>query len=196
MMDDSTTVWTVRLICVRIDNDLKICNSPFNIMVPSSEDFGGVIHYVKEVTPSLRDKDHGKFRFYKPPLDHPIHVSSLHRFQLTQEHLRSVLPITCKVEEEFWEKDADRCFNIDVIVCVDSGEHGGVVLRTLLNTESSNSLLHHVTFHLRNCNEIQLFPEAQLFDNNLSESPVDELLPEFVVHSVGEVWFQTDPNSV
>jgi hypothetical protein len=27
---------------------------------------------VKEVTPSLKDEDHGKFKFYKPPSDHPV----------------------------------------------------------------------------------------------------------------------------
>ncbi|KAI9437734.1 hypothetical protein H4582DRAFT_2077346 [Lactarius indigo] len=158
MMNDSTTVW---LICILIDDYLKICDSPFTIMVLPEEDFGGVIDYVKEVTPSLKGKDHGKFRFYKPPLDSPICVSqSLHG-------------------EEFQEKDADCHFDIDVIAHVDSGEHGGVALRRL-SMESSNSLLHHVTFCLRSCDEVQLPPEARLFDNNISELPIDEALPDFV----------------
>ncbi|KAH9012536.1 hypothetical protein EDB85DRAFT_2158946 [Lactarius pseudohatsudake] len=179
MMNDSTTV---RLICVLIGDDLKIRGSSFTITVPSEEDFGGVIDYVKEATPSVRDKDHGNFRFYKPPLDNPISVSqSLHGFPLTREYLGlgSALLITSKVSEECQKKDADRRFNIDVIVHVDSGEHGGVALRRL-SVDSSNSLLRHVTFRLRNCDEVQLLPEARLFDNNISELPIDEALPDFV----------------
>ncbi|KAI9429242.1 hypothetical protein H4582DRAFT_2065551 [Lactarius indigo] len=84
----------VQLLCILIDNDLKVRDFPFTIKVPIREEVGGIIHYVKEVTPSLRNKDHGKFRFYKPPLNHPIHVSDPHpRFQLTTEHLRSPLLI-------------------------------------------------------------------------------------------------------
>ncbi|KAH9020352.1 hypothetical protein EDB85DRAFT_1896221 [Lactarius pseudohatsudake] len=119
MMNDSTTV---RLICILIDDDLKIRNSPFTITVPIEEDFGGLIDYMKEATPSVRDKDHGNFRFYKPPLDNPICVSqSHHGFPLTREYLRSALLITCKVNEEFQEKGDDHHFDIDVIVHVDSG---------------------------------------------------------------------------
>ncbi|KAI9446715.1 hypothetical protein H4582DRAFT_2052659 [Lactarius indigo] len=84
----------VRLLCILIDDDLKVHDFPFTIKVPIREEVGGIIRYVKEVTPSLRDKDHGKFRFYKPPLNHPIHVSDPHPgFQLTTEHLRSPLLI-------------------------------------------------------------------------------------------------------
>jgi len=116
---------TVRLICILIGDDLKICDSPFTITVPSEEDFGGVIHYVKGVTPSLRDRDHGKFSFFKPPSDRPICIShSHHGLQLTREHLGRALLITWKVSEVFQEKGVDRRFDIDAIIHVSSGEHG------------------------------------------------------------------------
>ncbi|KAI9435864.1 hypothetical protein H4582DRAFT_2059329 [Lactarius indigo] len=117
----------VRLLCILIDDDLKVRDFPFTIKVPVREEVGGIIRYVKEVTPSLRDKDHGKFRFYKPPLNHPIHVSDPHpRFQLTTEHLRSPLYVPCGISEEFSENGDDRRFDIDVIVQIDSGERGFV----------------------------------------------------------------------
>ncbi|KAH9170484.1 hypothetical protein EDB89DRAFT_1907733 [Lactarius sanguifluus] len=191
MMNNSTTV---QLICILIGDDLKIHGSSFTITVLSEEDFGGVINYMKEATPSVRDKDHGNFRFYKPLLDNPISVSqSLHGFPLTREYLRlrSALLITCKVSEEFQEKDADCHFNIDVIIHVDSGEHGGVTCH--LSMESSNSLLRHVKFCLRNCNEVQLLPEAWLFDNNISELPIDEALPDFVQQLEQELCLQCSP---
>ncbi|KAH9008452.1 hypothetical protein EDB85DRAFT_1904224 [Lactarius pseudohatsudake] len=157
-----------------------IRNSPFTITVPIEEDFGGLIDYVKEATPSVRDKDHGNFRFYKPPLDNPICVSqSHHGFPLTREYLGSALLITCKVNEEFQEKGDDHRFDIDVIVHVDSGGRGGVALHRL-SAESNNGLLRHVTFRLRNRDEIELLPEARLFDNNISELLRDETLPSFV----------------
>ncbi|KAH9159669.1 hypothetical protein EDB89DRAFT_1915801 [Lactarius sanguifluus] len=49
---------------------------------------------MKEITPSLKDIDHVKFRFYKPPVIHLISVLDPHPgFQLTREHLRSLLLI-------------------------------------------------------------------------------------------------------
>jgi hypothetical protein len=121
-MTDSTVV---RLVCIRIEDNLKVHDAPFTIRVPPSEDIGGVIHFVKEVTPSLKDIDHGKFRFYKPPSDHPVSVCKVfHGFQLTRENLGSPLPVPCKVDEVFLEKDAGRRFDIDIVVHINSGEWG------------------------------------------------------------------------
>jgi hypothetical protein len=117
-MTDSTKI---QLICILIHDDLKVRDSPFSIKVPREEDFGGIIHYVKEVTPSLKAKDHRKFKFYKPPLEHPICIShSLSGFQLSQEHLASPLLITCKVQDEFQEKGTDRHSDVDLVVHVNS----------------------------------------------------------------------------
>jgi hypothetical protein len=122
-MTESTSN-TIRLVCVLINDKLKIRDSVFIIKVPSSYDFGDVIHSVKEVTPSLKDKDHGKFRFYKPPSSHPVSASSFHGFQLTPENLGSPLLVLHKINEVFLEKNVDKCYAVDVVVQVNSEEQG------------------------------------------------------------------------
>ncbi|KAH9020351.1 hypothetical protein EDB85DRAFT_2153124 [Lactarius pseudohatsudake] len=132
----------------------------FTLRVPLDEDIGGVVNYVKGVTLSVRDKDHGKFKFYKPPSDHPICISHLHHgFQLTRKDIGDLLLVPLTVSEVFQKKGADRRFNIDVVVHIDSEEHS-VIVRTLL-AESSNPWLQYVTFHLRQCSDIQLPPEKR-----------------------------------
>jgi hypothetical protein len=120
-MNDSTMVW---LLCILIDDELKVCDSPFAITVPTSEEIGRVIHFVKEVTPSLQDDDHGKFTSYKPPSHYQVSVlHSFHGFQLTQENLESALQVSCKINEVFREKDVGHGLNIDVIVHI-NGKYG------------------------------------------------------------------------
>ena len=123
MNDDSMNV---RLLCVVVDNSLKVCDSSFTIKVPSGGLCGRIISCVVEVTPSLQGVDHKRFRLYKPPSSHPIHVSdSLDGLQLTEEHLVDPLlpPYTVKkFQERFQENGDDRCLSVDAIVCVDSGK--------------------------------------------------------------------------
>jgi hypothetical protein len=212
-MSDSTAV---RLVCVVIDDDLKVANSPFTVTVPPYEDFGGFVDYVKAVTPSLKDKDHGKFKFYKPPLDHPIPaLHSLHGFQLTREHLGNPILIACKTKEVFQEKEADRRFDIDVIIHTGSGGYGtfsyfdllidwasicmtlpsgtgSAPPRTLL-TESSDPLLRAVTLHLQSQDEVELPPVVRLLENNIHELSTDEALPDFVRQLERELDLQRFP---
>ena len=121
VMNNSTTV---RLICVLIDDDLKIRDSPFTIKVPTDGEISDVIRYVQEVTPSLKDRDHGKFSFFKPPSESPVYVSnSTHGLQLSRKHLGSSLCIIDKVS--MFQEKGDNCrSNIDVVIHVGSGEHG------------------------------------------------------------------------
>ncbi|KAI9444458.1 hypothetical protein H4582DRAFT_2052768 [Lactarius indigo] len=166
LLDIKPVIWTVR-------------DSPFHIKMPPEEEIGEVVNYVKLVTPSIKDKDHGKFSFYKPPLDRPIRVShSLSGFQLTQKDLGNPLFIPLTIGEVFQEKGADCRFDVDIIVHVDSGENGGVILRTS-PADSSNSWLQYVTFRLRNQDEAQLPPETELDANMIIEVP-NEALPKFV----------------
>jgi hypothetical protein len=119
-MNDSTKI---PLLCIVVDEDLKICDSSFIVTVPSDGDFGGVIGCVIEVAPSLKDMDHGKIRLYKTPLDSPIRDShSLDGVQLTQGHLTNPLLVSYKVNEVFQEKDPVRRLDIDVIVRINLGE--------------------------------------------------------------------------
>jgi hypothetical protein len=121
-MNDSTNA---RLLCVVIDDNLKIRDSSFIITVPYDSDFGGVIDCVLDVNPSLKGMDHGKFKLYKPPAQCPIRDShALHGFQLTQEHLSDPLLMPHKVNEVYQEKDADHRFDIDVIIRTNFGEQG------------------------------------------------------------------------
>ncbi|KAI9435402.1 hypothetical protein BJY52DRAFT_1197588 [Lactarius psammicola] len=188
-MNNSTTV---RLICVLIDDDLKIRDSPFTIKVPTDGEISDVIRYVQEVTPSLKDRDHGKFSFFKPPSESPVYVSnSTHGLQLSRKHLGSSLCIIDKVS--MFQEKGDNCrSNIDVVIHVGSGEHGGPVLHTLPR-RSDNSLLHCVTFCLRNRKEVQLPPEARLKDNNISELPMDEVPPDFIQQLERDLHLQRSP---
>ncbi|KAH9043364.1 hypothetical protein EDB85DRAFT_1885688 [Lactarius pseudohatsudake] len=109
MSDDSN----VRLLCVVVDDNLKVRDSSFTIMVPSEEVFGGIIGCVVEVTPSLQGVDYGKFRFYKPPLNYPIHVSDLlNGLQLTREHLTDPLLPPYTAKEKFQMNGDNHRFNI------------------------------------------------------------------------------------
>ncbi|KAH9161576.1 hypothetical protein EDB89DRAFT_1913808 [Lactarius sanguifluus] len=131
---------------------------------------------MKEITPSLKDIDHVKFRFYKPPVIHLISVLDPHPgFQLTREHLRSLLYVSYSISEEFPESNGNRCL-------IDSGAHGGIVFPThTLPSESINTWLHYVTLHLLNRNQVQLPLESQLWHNKVRELPQDESSPEFVM---------------
>ncbi|KAI9437733.1 hypothetical protein H4582DRAFT_2058047 [Lactarius indigo] len=134
--------------------------------MPPEEEIGEVINYVKVVTPSVKDKDHGKFSFYKPPLDCPIRVShSLSGFQLTQKDLGNPLFIPLTIGEVFPEKGADCRFNVDIIVHVDSGEN----------------------------DEAQLPPETELDANMITEVP-NEVLPKFVEQLKLESHLQRSPH--
>lgn len=124
MMNNSSST-KIRLLCVVIDDNLKVHDSSFVIAVPFDGDFGGVIGCVIEVTPSLKGVDHGKFRLYKPPLDRSIRISdSLDGLQLTQEHLTIPLLVPYKVNEFFRVKDTHLRFDVDVIVRANFGEPG------------------------------------------------------------------------
>jgi hypothetical protein len=123
----------MKLFCVLIDDNLRILDSAFSIKVPPEEDFGEIIHYVKEITPSLKDKDHRKFTFFKPPSGHAIHIShSLSGSQLAPEHLENPLLITCTVHEEFPEKYTDNKSVVDLIIYVKSGDHSTFSTRQLI----------------------------------------------------------------
>lgn len=121
-MNDSTKF---RLLCIVTDNNLKVRNSSFSVTVPSDEEFGGIIGYLTDATPSLKGIDYGKFRLYKPPSGYPIRVSDpLDGLQLTDKHASDLLPPPCKVKEKFQEKEADERFDVDVIIRVNFGERG------------------------------------------------------------------------
>ncbi|KAH9013862.1 hypothetical protein EDB85DRAFT_2280746 [Lactarius pseudohatsudake] len=186
----------VRLRCILVDDKLVVRNSPFNISVPSEEEIGEFINYVKNAMPSVRDKDHGKFSFYQPPLDCPIRVTeSLPGSQLTRKDLGTLLLIPFTVGEVFQEKGADRRFDIDVIVHLDYGENGGGVVLHTLRVGSSNTWLRHITFHLRNRDEAQLPPETELDTNNISEFSADSdgALPDFIEQLEQELRLRRSP---
>ncbi|KAH9014863.1 hypothetical protein EDB85DRAFT_1899000 [Lactarius pseudohatsudake] len=189
-MDVSTKI---KLSCVLVDDNFQVRNNTFTLRVPLDEDIGGVVNYVKEVTPSVRDKDHGKFKFYKPPLDHPIRISRLHHgFQLTQKDIGDLLLVPLTVSEVFQEKGADRRFDIDVVVHIDSEEHG-VIVRTLL-AESSNPWLQYVTFRLRQRGDIQLPPESELRTNKIIlTSRESKERPDFVEQLEQELCTRRSP---
>ncbi|KAH9013674.1 hypothetical protein EDB85DRAFT_1899608 [Lactarius pseudohatsudake] len=187
---------TLYSICILVDDKLVVRNSPFNISVPSEEEIGEFVNYVKNATPSVRDKDHGKFSFYQPPLDCPIRVTeSLPGSQLTRKDLGTLLLIPFTVGEVFQEKGADRRFDIDVIVHLDYGENGGGVVLHTLRAGSSNTWLRRITFHLRNRDEAQLPPETELDTNNISEFSADSdgALPDFIEQLEQELRLRRSP---
>ncbi|KAH8981092.1 hypothetical protein EDB86DRAFT_3087388 [Lactarius hatsudake] len=184
------------LICIFIDDKLMIHHSQFNISVSPEETIGGAVDYVKVAMPSVRDKDNGAFNLYQPPLGCPIRITELlPRSQLTQKDLRTLLLIPFTVGEVFQEKGADCCFDIDVIVHVDSGEHGGGIILHTLQVGSSNSWLQYITFHLRTCNEAQLPPKTELDANKISEFSVDldGALPDFIEQLERELCLRRSP---
>ncbi|KAH9018400.1 hypothetical protein EDB84DRAFT_1442447 [Lactarius hengduanensis] len=186
----------VRLRCILVDDKLVVRNSPFNISVPSEEEIGEFVNYVKNTTPSVRDKDHGKFSFYQPPLDCPIRVTeSLPGSQLTRKDLGTLLLIPFTVGEVFQEKGADHRFDIDVIVHLDYGENGGGVILHTLRAGSSNTWLRRITFHLRNRDEAQLPPETKLDTNNISEFSADSdgALPDYIEQLEQELRLRCSP---
>ncbi len=215
MNDDSMNV---RLLCIVVDNSLKVCDSSFTITVPSRGLCGRIISCVVEVTPSLQGVDHNRFRLYKPPSSHPIHVSdSLDGLQLAEEHLADPLlpPYTVKkkFQEKFQENSDDRRPSIDVIVCVDSGGQGalfhplavipvldvrlpagtGGAALHLLSAASRNSFLTCATLQLRARTELQLLPDDLLGINGLTEPPVGEA-PDFVKRLEEELCLQRSPS--
>ncbi|KAH8982994.1 hypothetical protein EDB86DRAFT_2834153 [Lactarius hatsudake] len=186
----------VRLICIFIDDELMIRHSPFNISVPPEETIGGVVDYVKVATPSVRDKDNGAFNLYQPPLGCPIRITELlPGSQLTRKDLGTLLLIPFTVGEVFQEKGADRRFDIDVVVHVDSGEHGGGIVLHTLRAGSSNSWLQYITFRLRTRDEAQLPPETELDANKISEFSADSdgALPDFIEQLERELCLRRSP---
>ncbi|KAH9166203.1 hypothetical protein EDB89DRAFT_1910857 [Lactarius sanguifluus] len=181
--DESNLMPHLLMEWVKSNKSRIVHDSSFIIRVPTKEEVGRIIRYVKEVTPSLKDIDYIKFRFYKPPVNHLISVSDPHPgFQLTREHLRSPLYVSYSISEEFPESNGNCCLVIDVIIQIDSGAHGGIVFPTrTLPSESINTWLHYVTLHLLNRNQVQLPLESQLWHNKVCELLQDESSPEFVM---------------
>jgi hypothetical protein len=201
----------VRLLCIVIDDNLKVRDSSFIVSVSSDTDLGGVIGCVVEITPSLRSVDHRKFKLYQPPQNNCIVDShSLDGAQLTQEHLANPLFVSFKVNEIFREKSPEHRLHIDVIVCVTFGEQGAcyhllvcnqapdlpagseVALRPL-PTRSHNSYLPYVTFQLDAAGQLQLPPDAALRANNVTEFEGREL-PDFVQELEQELCLQRSPH--
>jgi hypothetical protein len=129
----------VRLLCILVDDNLKVHSASFIVPVSSNEDFGGVIGCVVAFTPSLKAVDRGNFRLYKPPSDCTIRDSPLlYGAQLTRKHLTNRLLVAYRVNEVFQGRDSDSRLDIDVIVHV-SYRKQGVFFHLLVGNQAPDS---------------------------------------------------------
>ncbi|KAH9033080.1 hypothetical protein EDB85DRAFT_2145124 [Lactarius pseudohatsudake] len=186
-MNNVETIW---LLCIVTDVDLKVHHSSFSTVVPLEEEFGAIIECLVNVTPSLKGVDYGRFRFYKPSLAYPIHVSELlSGLQLAEEHL---VPLYTPylVKDWFQKKSAEHRLHIDLIAHVDFSEQCNVTLHRLKSEEPSRSFRSHVTFKLETRTELQTPPSSALGKNGVTPTVNDKELPAFVQQLEKELDFQ------